>query len=266
MTSTCIDCHVHLYSRYDPALAFRHLSRNLDALAPPGSTPAERVAVLTDGSSTDAFCRLRRGDSGTLPAGFSVSRTGDGDAIRISAAGMRDILLVAGRQVVTGERIELLSLASAPTDLDRLPAREVADRIRMAGGIPVASWAPGKWFGRRGRLVQELIDEASPGALLIGDTSLRCTGWTEPAAYRRAQDRGLSVVAGSDPLPLSGQERTMGSYGIVSDQPFDADHPAQALRRLLGQPAGTWRIAGRRVGPLTMLRRLVGLKVEKQIS
>ena len=253
----CIDCHVHLYPEYDVGLALRLLGANLSRLS---TLAVLRIAVLTEGSSFDVYRRLRDGDASLLPEGFTATPCAGDESVRIHSDDRGDIVLIAGRQVVTRERIEVLSLAAAPTGLDRQPACEAIDAIRSAGGIAVVSWAPGKWFGRRGRLVRELIASASPGTLLIGDTSLRCLGWPEPQLFRQARSRGLRIVSGSDPLPLAGEERRMGTCGIRVNQPFDRERPAAALRRLLAQPDGAWHSVGERLTPIGMLHRLLKLR------
>lgn len=253
----CIDCHAHLYPEYDAGLALRLLGANLSRLSP---LAVMRIAVLTEGSSFHVYRRLRDGDVSLLPEGFAATPCEGDESVRIHSDDRGDIVLIAGRQVVTRERIEVLSLAAAPTGLDQQPACEAIDGIRSAGGIAVVSWAPGKWFGPRGRLVRQLIASASPGALLIGDTSLRCLGWPEPLIFRQAQSRGMGIVSGSDPLPLAGEERRMGSYGILINQPFDRERPAAALRRLLAQPDGAWRSVGERLTPIGMVHRLLRLK------
>jgi hypothetical protein len=38
---------------------------------------------------------------------------------------------------------------------------------------------------------------------------------------RKAKQKGFKVIAGSDPLPIPGEEQLAGSYAIVADVDFD---------------------------------------------
>jgi hypothetical protein len=70
---------------------------------------------------------------------------------------------------------------------------------------------------------------------------------------RAARKRGFSVIAGSDPLPVPGEEKYAGTFATVFEGDFDAAKPVSAMRALL-KVRGI--IAGRRCGPLEVLQRL----------
>ena len=247
------DTHVHIYPNHDLGSFFESAFRNVAGLvAPDKVADAARVLCLTEGHGFHAFRDLREGRR-TLPEGFGLSPTSDPGALRIRH---RDeaLFLVAGRQIVTAERLEVLALVTEAVVADGQPMAETLEAVRSAGGIPVLAWAPGKWFGARGRVVGAAIETAEPGTLWLGDTSMRPTCWPEPRLMRRGRLRGLPVVAGSDPLPPPGEERYPGTYGIFSEAAFDPDHPAERMRAVLRDGAA-FTLRGRRCGPLAMARR-----------
>jgi len=71
-----------------------------------------------------------------------------------------------------------------------------------------------------------------------------------------ARKKGLAVVAGSDPLPIMGEERYAGSYATIFDGDLDPLRPASSLRRLLTDPSTGRTLAGRRCGLLETASRL----------
>jgi hypothetical protein len=166
--------------------------------------------------------------------------------------------LVAGRQIVTRERLEILALAMRAAIPDGLPAGDVIRRIIAAGGIPVLAWSPGKWLFGRGQPARDLV--ASDRRLSLGDTPLRPALWPEPRLMQLARARGAAVLPGSDPLPFAGEERYAGTYGFIYRGAFDADRPAAFLARLPAEPAAIVP-AGARCGAWAVARRLYQLRM-----
>ncbi len=99
------------------------------------------------------------------------------------------------------------------------------------------AWAVGKWFFSRGKVVSQLIDQFSSSQLGIGDTSLRPCGWLTPLLMRKAQRKGFRTLAGSDPLPVRGEEKRPGCY--VSHMALEGNslHPEEAIRYILSENA-----------------------------
>jgi hypothetical protein len=190
-----------------------------------------------------------------LPAGYRCEPGSSG--IRIAGPEDSAWWLIPGRQVATRERLELLGLGVDAPLPDGELLQDAWQRIRDELGLPVAPWSPGKWTGRRGRLLRELIEHAEPGALGVGDSLMRPSGWPEPALFRLARRRGLPVLAGSDPLPLAGEERFAGRYGTA----FEAgDNLDAALRRLRFLKPGQARAVGARLSAWQVARRWWALR------
>lgn len=243
-----LDTHVHLYPCYDRAVALCTLAASLRGLA----GDAVRVGLLTERYDSDAFCALREGGAGTC----GVEPLGN-DALRISVPGEdQPIYLVAGWQVVTSERIEVLALCAEDRIEDGCPAGEVIERIHAGGGVPALSWSPGKWLGARGKLIRGILDRHSPGQLVLGDTSLRPFGMPEPSLLRYARRRGYAVVAGTDALPFAGEARLLGTYGSSVDGDFVPDDPAGSIRSLLANESVRWDMLGKRSRLPTVAVRL----------
>jgi len=246
VTRVVADTHVHLHPCYDLGTALAALCANL-------ASDGEGVlaAFLAERADYRIFAAL--GDGSLAPGGgVSVQRLPEPGALLLEHEG-REVYLFGGRQIVTAERIEVLSLAADLDLADGLPAAVVIDAVLAAGGVPVIGWSPGKWSGARGRLVGELLRRAKPGELLLGDTALRPRSSLEPRLMREARRRSLGVIAGTDPLPLPGEERLLGTYATVFEGPFDPGQPLHSARLLLRSPhagvcgtRGTWVAAAGR--------------------
>jgi len=254
-----IDGHLHWYAQYQMDKAFNCLVRNLDRMTSKMRTEGQNVfkmAFLVEPANCHFFEQLRdkRIDCSMLNA--DVVPGNDGLSLSFVQQGICRLCLIAGKQIVTRERIEILGVPLMQTIPDNLPAQDVINCIVENNGIPVLPWAPGKWFFRRGRLVKELIDNSSPTELAVCDTSLRPILWPLPALMRRAGKKGLVFIAGSDPLPLPGEEKQMGSYGFVYNGPFDKEQPAHSVRQLLSSSPDAIIPAGRRNNILQVFHRL----------
>jgi hypothetical protein len=251
------DGHVHLYPCYDLGALFRTACANL-SLAVRQSAASNPLLALFLAESRDChvFRDLaeRRGVQGT---DLVVEETPDAEAVVVRGGECLALHVFAGRQVVTRERLEVLALAADAEFPEGEPARAVVERIRSLGGVPVLSWAPGKWFFARKAVVRDLLAAFPPDVLLLGDTSLRPASWPEPVLMRQARRKGTRVIAGSDPLRFPGEERQAGRYGFVWHGEFDLARPVASARAALlhsGSPPARF---GARSGIVETLWRLV---------
>jgi len=241
------DAHLHLYPCYDLGKAFHFLEENLSSMS-----PAEvRTAFLAERSDCHFFERLRDGEIGI--EGRDVERHDNG--IAIQREGGR-VWLFPGRQIVTRERLEVAAMGAAGQVPDGMSMDETLRAILELGAVPALNWAPGKWLCRRASVVRDILERTAPRDLLLCDSSLRPIGWGEPALMRIAAKKGFTIVAGSDPLPLAGEERQMGRYGFLCDCEFDPVAPAASLLGHLRRGDAEISRTGRRGGPLETFIRL----------
>lgn len=207
---------------------------------------------LTEAQGFDCFAALR--ESPGAEAGQ------EREAILLNRDD-QSMWIFAGRQIVARERVEILALTCAEKIPDGQPAGEVVRRVRGVGGVPVLAWAPGKWMFKRMEVVRRLLDEFGPAELLLGDSSLRSIGWPEPCVMKTRK-----TLAGSDPLPFSGEEEQAGRYGIRMQIDFDEVRPVSSLRAALLNP----RIAVERVGsrntPWGMVHRMIKHRQQKRAA
>lgn len=240
------DTHVHLYPFADRRRFFSSAIQRMKGQATTGET---LVLMLTERFDCHAFDELARGES-PLPPGWT-SRSLDAECLlRLANAEGTELVLAAGHQMVSAERVEVLGLMMRTKVADGSPAEQTVQRIRDAGGVPVLSWAPGKWLGTRGLILDRLLEQFGPEQIALGDTSLRPLGWREPFKMKAARSHGFRVLCGSDPLPIAGEESVVGSYASRIHASVDT------LRESLLDPGVQVDAVGRRGGPFSVARRL----------
>jgi hypothetical protein len=247
-----VDGHVHLHPRHEPA---RVLGAAL-ALAHRIASPL--VLLLAERAGVDGFSVLREAARGSVAGHASA----DGPHIRATAetrslAVASDaqapaaLFVVAGRQIISREGIEVLALGAEPGGATaRLGdgQERAAELVRFAlaaGSAAVLPWGVGKWLGARGREVRRLAADPELRAhplFFLGDIAARAWPWPAPAVFRA----GPRVLPGTDLLPERGAEARVGSYRFSVSGAFDAERPAESLLRLLAEPGAEIRTEGRR--------------------
>lgn len=253
-----VDTHVHVYPFYDAGLLLRRLALNLSRAAE--GREHVKAACLAERKDCSWFARLKSGDR-KLPPGFELVEHEADPASLTLKFGRETLHLIAGRQLRTSEGLEVLALATVGMIADGLPASESIEAVRQAGGVPVLAWAPGKWSFKRAVVVRGIIANAAPGSLLVGDSSVRPRCLGEPGLMQEARKRGLTVIAGSDPLPAPGEELAAGSWCSLLECPFDESAPAASLRKALQSADVSAKSAGKRSLAGGMLFRQVRMRL-----
>jgi hypothetical protein len=251
--SLIADTHLHLYPFYSLATGIGKLVSNLNRLA----SDASPAGFLAERYDCCFFDDLLAGRALIEDGVWKVVPGREPEVLELRREGAAPVFLYAGRQLVTAERIEILALTTRQPLPDGLSAREAVERILAVNAVPVLSWAPGKWLGKRGSIVKDLIDHFDPGQLLIGDTTLRPTIWPEPDLMRRAAEKGLAIMAGSDPLPFAGEERRMGTYATRLDVAADSANPVRDVRSALRTLRPTAPRLGSRGSAISVFARLL---------
>ena len=243
-----IDAHVHLYSTFRLHRAFDSAARNFRFWRETIGLPAETISVmlLAEAGDDEVFRQLRSGSLQGKLGRWSVHTTDDAISLCLRRADGERLLLVAGHQITSAEGVEVLGLACASKPPDRLPLLDAMEVIAEEKGMPVLPWGFGKWIGRRGRIVQQIVrSPAAATRIALGDTSYRPRTALLPQSFRTARALGIPVYPGTDPLPFQGEEDKIGRYGLVLRASLDASRPGISVRdhlshtRSLVEPYGT---------------------------
>lgn len=189
------DGHIHIYPNFNLNDLIQHAQINLKS----HGTAQSYVLYAVEPEGQFEFDKIK-----------DFSPTDDPNVIQSG-----NLYLVAGRQVVSKERLEFLALFCKQSIPDGLNVNELAQAVKKASGILVLNWAPGKWMFKRSRLVREILEKFGPKELLICDTALRFV--PEPSLMKLARKKGFKIIAGSDPFPFKGEEFRVGKYGFICE-------------------------------------------------
>jgi hypothetical protein len=228
-----VDGHVHLHDCFEAPAFLDAAAANLAAAAkrlglPDGPTGC---LLLAESQGVDQFARLADGTAST--GAWQVGATTEPVSLMARRPGALPIVLVAGRQIVSRERLEVLAIGTRATFADGRPLDEALAAVKAADALAVVPWGVGKWQGARGRLIGDLLEQNRDGPLFVGDNGGRLRLAPRPKLFAQAQRRSVPVLAGSDPLPSPGQVAKVGGYGFVAGTDLDPQAPFAALRGYL---------------------------------
>ena len=233
-----VDGHVHMHECFDVPAVFDAAAANFAAAARDlGATrPYDAVLCLVesenehflDGVRTRRIGRVWRGRHGY----WEAEESSEPETLLVRCGGTR-LAVIAGRQLVTRERLEVLALGTTAELPNGEPIEATLTAVRDAGAAAVLPWGVGKWLGARGAVIARVLADPKWRHVLLGDNGNRLQLGPDPAQLTAARRAGRSVLPGSDPLPLAGQETRVGAYGFAVDIALDSLRPAAALLALL---------------------------------
>lgn len=256
-----VDAHAHLRPCFDVRTflqaAHRNLSEGVGRESSSGGEPTCVLFVL----STPAGKGVRRLEQASSrwaeegPDVWSVKDTEEEISMWMtSGGGEQKMAIISGWQIVSQENLEVLALGTRQQFESGAPARTLLQKIARAGALPVLPWGVGKWWGRRGRVVRRLIEDESLPLFFLGDNANRPALWPRPSLFRRAEERGLKVLPGSDPLPFPTEIQQVGRFGGALQGELDLLKPAQDLKDKLLDPSVELYPFGHLETPLRFLR------------
>lgn len=235
--SIIIDSHVHIQDCFPLAEFFDRASGNLSAAASNAHSASYKVLMLAESGTADYFGLIANSESDSAVRArlghWSCTRVEE-ESLLLERPDGKQLFLIAGRQIVTSDRLEVLALATARKFRDGQSTHDTLAAVIAAEALAVLPWGFGKWLGRRGRIVQALLAEGRSTVPFIGDNGGRLRWWPRPASFAAASALGIPVLPGSDPLPFASELPSVGSYGLKLSGAFDPDRPAASVRTLLG--------------------------------
>lgn len=269
---TLIDAHVHVHPGVDMAHALDAAARNMGRFE--GATAVNGALLFTESAGVDAF--------GALPAqcgawriapteepqsriafretetevGVGVGADGEGEEARLT--------LIAGRQIVTAEGLEVHGFGLTQEIPDGSGAAETIEALLAAGAVAALPWGFGKWAGRRGEIVRDLIRTA-PRGVLLADSGARMKGAGRPPLLTEGEAAGRFALAGVDPLPLPGAAAKIGRYGVVADIALGDATPFADFARWTRGLAASPTIYGRLESPLAFVFAQIAMQARKRL-
>ena len=228
MKTTLVDAHVHIHPCFDDEIFLTAAYNNFQKIAARRFKTTEFIAMLllTESQGTDWFGKAA---SHKQLGNWSAAETAEPFSLNMTDNNGNRIIAVAGRQIVTAERLEVLALGTTATTADGQNISDVIEWVRDQNALPILPWGVGKWTGIRGKQVAGLLHQASPGDFFLGDNGNRPNFWPRHNLFREAEQKGIADLPGSDPLPFPSEGKKAGTSGFALHDMADSNTPFKSL-------------------------------------
>ena len=268
-----VDSHVHLYALDQLELLLEAARINFaGSFALQGMHPPDiGILVLTDLPHKSVFSEIRQLIvQGRIAEGkktsWQLSLTDEPVSMKACHSNGSVIYLLAGRQIISLEKIEVLAIGSLAEFAGNPSCEEIIAQIASDGACSILPWGVGKWLGSRGQVMNRILEASLPTQFCLGDNAGRPAFWKKISQFALARKKSIPIVRGTDPLPLPGQIAKVGQFFSYVRTGFDESKPAAALVRLLCDQTTPWHDAGNLSSMIDFLRVQVMLRVNKLLQ
>ena len=260
-----VDGHVHKHACFDTETFLNGASRNIQRAASGlgVSGPNDNFLLMTESNGMSFFTDVAsHADRGGI--GRWAFATTEEETSLIAIKGAERLIIIAGRQIATRERLEVLAIGTVETPPDGDSLQNSLGATRAAGAMAIIPWGFGKWWGTRGTFVAHAINTALPGQLHLGDNGGRLRRSRPPKHFAMAENRGLSILPGSDPLPFPEHNDVAGSYGLFLHGPINPDRPTASICALINDREVRRRPFGTRTSFSKFIRYQMAMQLRKR--
>ncbi len=267
-----VDAHVHIHHGVEMGAVLACAATNFgvaeeDSLNTRGR-PSQRVICLTETETARMFQAMSKMAASDVRGenGWCFKATSEQESVRASHAEHGDMFVVAGRQIVTAERLEVLAIGTSRFIPDGGNATDVIHEVQELGALAVLPWGFGKWTGRRRKELHRLLEETFEQPIFLGDNSARLRYLKQPQPFTQSKERRQLILPGSDPLPIFSEFRRVGSFGFAVSGSVSDNTPFADLKRKLIEQDETVRPYGRLEGLFRFLRNQAAMQVRIRLG
>jgi len=262
-----LDAHAHIYSCYHLDDFFSSAFENFrTAKESIGVNNATALIFLTDVSTTGYFDLLRDDHiedcSSTSENSWTISRTGEHCSLRLRDASCPDddMFLISGQQIVTAEKLEVLAIGCLNLPESGLAITDTIRSVFADDGFVILPWGVGKWIGKRGRIIKKTVARNKNPLLFLGDNGSRPGFWPVSSFTTSEHSNRPRLLSGTDPLPLKGEEKRVGTFGSVIHGDIDPQNPFKTLKKLLSDRETMFTGYGDLQSSISFVRQQVALR------
>lgn len=262
------DGHVHIYSNFSESSCLEWAMENFDKTAATRNLGArtDRVLFLAESNGYDWFTQQRtlaRNNPNALLGKYQRKITDENSSLLFTETSGKCLVVIAGRQIVSSEKLEVLALGLTEAFPDGMPLQQIIAEINDKNCLAVLPWGVGKWLGKRKQILSSLITREPRANVFLADNGNRPFFWPLPEFFNASTLPYSCDLAGSDPLPLQNQEKRIGSYGFCLHGPLDLGHPFHFLREKLINTASSFQTFGDKAEPFSFFFNQIAMRLKR---
>lgn len=260
-----IDAHIHIHGSFDLVTFFNSAKSNfLSQSQKLGVNSSQSVLCLTESHKVDFFKKLKQKCQKKEKIGsWEISLTLNKNTLCLTDENNYQLFLIAGRQIVTKEKLEVLGLGLIEDQEDGKPIDEAIQFVIDKNSIPVIPWGVGKWFGNRKKIVENLVQN-NKFPIYLGDNGNRPFFWNKPKIFKSASKKEILNIPGSDPLPFDNGVNKPGSFGFILEGILDIEKPFDSLYEKISSTKEQFATYGRLESLFNFLRNQASMQIVKR--
>ncbi|MGE5845581.1 MAG: hypothetical protein ACM34O_02570 [Ignavibacteria bacterium] len=265
-----IDAHVHIHESFIIDRFLNSAWENFKNAAENYFDIKKFAAILflTESSGVNQFRILKeksRESNSQKNYEWSFCLTEEENSIIASKSEEQKIIIIAGKQIVTKERLEVLGLGIINGIEDKRNIQEVINNINGKGGLAVIPWGVGKWIGEKRKIVRDSIKTGKPGLLFIGDNGNRPFFWSNKKIFEQFEEKNIRNLSGSDPLPFKTENDRAGSFGFAMEGFLNFDKPFESIIMKLLNEQPELFYYGKLETPYRFFRNQILMQIKKKL-
>lgn len=267
MTTWAADSHVHFHRQFSVGDFFDSCFRNLTRIS--SSSVRNGILFFTEGWNEDYFDSFRSLKSIASSINNKIQYTVQNvkkNSFEVQwVEKAMTVISIQGYQIVSREKIEVLSLGTSKRIPDGELIEDVISEVHETGGIAVIPWGFGKWMGNRGRIMDKLITNNRP-QFFIGDNGGRTSLIPYPKQFIKAKSKGIKILPGSDPLPFSSEVNRPLSFGFTFEMDEIELDPWNSIKSTLLKEDFSFNNFGKLTSPFLFAKNQISMQLKKRSS
>ncbi|MCB0747811.1 MAG: hypothetical protein KDC90_10155 [Ignavibacteriae bacterium] len=261
-----IDSHVHIHNCYNLEEFFRNTFINFSEYANKIEKGKEWIGVvcLTEIEGVDYFNLLKDSKSKLDLSNYKIQTTSEENSIIVSNKREQKIIVIAGKQIIANDGIEILALGTANNFSEGRSIKDTVDEINNVNAIAVLPWGVGKWLGKRKEIIKNFIEVNKTPKFFLGDNSGRPSFWSESEIFKLGRSLNHFVLPGTDALAISSEVNKTGTYGLYLNSELNLNEPTkdlfQQILNLKTQP----QAFGKLETPVKFFKNQITMQINKR--
>ncbi len=229
-----VDTHTHYYPFCSFTKYFDYAYLNMQTAAKENNSAQSFSAILClleTATSHNYQDLLDIANSTTKMGEWQLESLDDNKLLKLSQSDEKELYILPGQQIITSENLELLIIGNTEKIPHKKSVNTYLEKYSKAH-LLILPWGVGKWLGKRGRIVSQLIQHKNY-AFTLGDNSARPSLWRYVPQFTQARKKGIRILAGSDPLPIHKQYKKVAIYGSAMTGSLQQQGLADQLREII---------------------------------